>query len=122
MVFADKEPLKAMSKPWVELAHQFSFAVNFNKTGVPAVIPPHLHVTEYPDFMEKPDKPTYQSHNVIGKLFSRSERHCPAHQLCQVLYKWHASFMTLIWKWTGMKLTCPTPSTLSAITTSWETR
>ncbi|CAL1392909.1 unnamed protein product [Linum trigynum] len=68
-VFADKEPLKAMSEPWVELAHQFSFAVNFNKTGVPAVIPPHLHVKEYPDFMEKPDKPTYQSHNVIGKLF-----------------------------------------------------
>ncbi|KAB1205855.1 RNA-dependent RNA polymerase 1 [Morella rubra] len=67
--FADKEPLKAMSTPCIELAWLFSIAVDFPKTGVPAEIPPKLHVKEYPDFMEKPDKPTYESHNVIGKLF-----------------------------------------------------
>ncbi|KAK3222191.1 hypothetical protein Dsin_009216 [Dipteronia sinensis] len=68
-VFADREPLKAMSKPCLQLAEQFSIAVDFPKTGVPAEIPQHLYVKEYPDFMEKPDKPTYESHNVIGKLF-----------------------------------------------------
>ncbi|KAJ1418366.1 RNA-dependent RNA polymerase, eukaryotic-type [Sesbania bispinosa] len=68
-VFADREPLKAMSEPCIELAKLFSIAVDFPKTGVPAVIPPNLYVKEYPDFMEKPDKPTYESRNVIGKLF-----------------------------------------------------
>lgn len=68
-VFADKEPSKAMSSSCVELARLFSIAVDFPKTGIPAEIPSHLHVKEYPDFMEKPDKPTYESHNVIGKLF-----------------------------------------------------
>ncbi|XP_038721190.1 RNA-dependent RNA polymerase 1-like [Tripterygium wilfordii] len=68
-VFADKEPLKAMSEPCLELAQKFSIAVDFPKTGVPTEIPSHLHVKEYPDFMEKPDKPTYESPNVIGKLF-----------------------------------------------------
>lgn len=68
-VFADKEVGKAMSEPCIKLAKLFSTAVDFPKTGVPAVIPPELYVKEYPDFMEKPDKPTYVSDNVIGKLF-----------------------------------------------------
>uniref|UniRef100_A0A7N2L809 RNA-dependent RNA polymerase n=1 Tax=Quercus lobata TaxID=97700 RepID=A0A7N2L809_QUELO len=67
--FADKEPTKAMSNSCIELAKLFSIAVDFPKTGVPAVIPHELHVKDYPDFMEKPDKPTYISENVIGKLF-----------------------------------------------------
>ncbi|TKY69219.1 RNA-dependent RNA polymerase 1 [Spatholobus suberectus] len=68
-VFADKEPSKAMSEPCIKLAKLSSTAVDFPKTGVPAVIPPELRVKVYPDFMEKPDKSTYESHNVIGKLF-----------------------------------------------------
>ncbi|KAJ1425328.1 RNA-dependent RNA polymerase, eukaryotic-type [Sesbania bispinosa] len=58
-----------MGEPCIELAKLFSIAVDFPKTGDPAVIPPNLYVKEYPDFMEKPDKPTYESPNVIGKLF-----------------------------------------------------
>ncbi|KAJ6321895.1 hypothetical protein OIU77_011892 [Salix suchowensis] len=54
--FADKESLKAMSAPCIELARKFSIAVDFPKTGVPAEIPSHLRVKVYPDFMEKPDK------------------------------------------------------------------
>ncbi|KAK9931742.1 hypothetical protein M0R45_019007 [Rubus argutus] len=68
-VFADREPDKAMSPPCKELAKLASIAVDFKKTGVAAVIPPELYIKEYPDFMEKPDKPTYLSSNVIGKLF-----------------------------------------------------
>ncbi|KAJ9135707.1 hypothetical protein P3X46_032859 [Hevea brasiliensis] len=69
IVFADKEPSKARSKECIDLAKLSSIAVDFPKTGVPAKIPPHLRVKEYPDFMEKPDKPEYESQRVIGKLF-----------------------------------------------------
>ena len=77
-VHADKQPEKAMSRPCIELAKLFSIAVDFPKTGVPAVIPHTLHVKEYPDFMEKPDKPTYESHNVIGKLFREVREIAPS--------------------------------------------
>ncbi|XP_043696159.1 probable RNA-dependent RNA polymerase 1 [Telopea speciosissima] len=68
-VYADKEPNKAESDKCLELAKLFSIAVDFPKTGVPAEIPAKLRVNEYPDFMEKLDKPTYESPRVIGKLF-----------------------------------------------------
>ncbi|XP_010043973.2 probable RNA-dependent RNA polymerase 1 isoform X1 [Eucalyptus grandis] len=68
-VFADKEPEKACSKSCIELAELHSIAVDFPKTGVPAKLPRHLRVKEYPDFMEKSDKCTYESQNVIGKLY-----------------------------------------------------
>nr|XP_043614737.1 probable RNA-dependent RNA polymerase 1 [Erigeron canadensis]XP_043614738.1 probable RNA-dependent RNA polymerase 1 [Erigeron canadensis] len=69
-VFADREPKKAMADACVDLAKLHSIAVDFPKTGVPAEIPAHLRVNEYPDFMEKePDKTTYKSQSVIGKLF-----------------------------------------------------
>lgn len=68
-VFADKEPEKALSQRCIKLAKLFSVAVDFPKTGIPAEIPYDLRAKEYPDFMEKPDKTTYISDNVIGKLF-----------------------------------------------------
>ncbi|XP_058184040.1 probable RNA-dependent RNA polymerase 1 [Rhododendron vialii] len=68
-VFADNEPKKAMSAPCLKLAELHSIAVDFPKTGVPAEIPRELRVQTYPDFMEKPDKPTYKSKRVLGKLF-----------------------------------------------------
>ncbi|KAL6003376.1 multidrug resistance protein [Asimina triloba] len=67
--FADKELAMANSDACKELAQLFSIAVDFPKTGIPAEIPPHLHVKDYPDFMEKPNKPTYESQRVIGKLY-----------------------------------------------------
>lgn len=68
-VFADKEPKMAMSKACTELARLCSIAVDFPKTGIPAKIPEHLRAKEYPDFMEKPGKRTYESRRVLGKLF-----------------------------------------------------
>ncbi|KAK7310134.1 hypothetical protein RJT34_07433 [Clitoria ternatea] len=68
-VFADKDPEKAMSPSCIELAKLHSIAVDFAKSGMPAEIPAHLRVEEYPDFMEKPDKPSYQSNSIIGKLY-----------------------------------------------------
>ncbi|RDY14110.1 RNA-dependent RNA polymerase 1, partial [Mucuna pruriens] len=68
-VFADRDPEKAMSPACIDLAKLHSVAVDFAKSGVPAEIPPHLRVEEYPDFMGKPDKPSYQSNSIIGKLY-----------------------------------------------------
>ncbi|PON45920.1 RNA-dependent RNA polymerase-type, partial [Parasponia andersonii] len=69
IVFADKERKMAKSKQCIELAKLSSIAVDFAKTGVPAKIPHYLRAKNYPDFMEKEDKPTYESKRVIGKLF-----------------------------------------------------
>ncbi|KAF5478837.1 hypothetical protein F2P56_005366 [Juglans regia] len=69
VVFADSEPRKAMSPKCMELAKLHSIAVDFPKTGIVAEIPDYLHVKEYPDFMEKPNKKSYISKSVIGKLF-----------------------------------------------------
>uniref|UniRef100_A0A0D9VKR2 RNA-dependent RNA polymerase n=1 Tax=Leersia perrieri TaxID=77586 RepID=A0A0D9VKR2_9ORYZ len=77
VVFADKEDLKAESSPCIKLAKLFSIAVDFPKTGVPAQIPPELHVKEYPDFMEKLDKVTYESKGIIGKLYREIKKHTP---------------------------------------------
>nr|TKW41465.1 hypothetical protein SEVIR_1G318000v2 [Setaria viridis] len=80
VVFADKEHLKAESLPCIELAKLFSIAVDFPKTGVPVQIPHELHVREYPDFMEKPDKATYGPvclKGVIGKLYREIKKHTP---------------------------------------------
>lgn len=76
-VFADREPKKAYSEPCIELAKLFSIAVDFPKTGIPAEIPPNLYVSEYPDFMEKPDKSSYTSEGVIGKLFRAVKDYLP---------------------------------------------
>ncbi|EPS70289.1 hypothetical protein M569_04468, partial [Genlisea aurea] len=67
--FADRERAKARSPPCLELAKLFSVAVDFPKTGVPANIPYNLRVKEFPDFMEKSDRVSYQSENVLGKLY-----------------------------------------------------
>ncbi|KAH9613434.1 hypothetical protein KSS87_004358 [Heliosperma pusillum] len=75
--FADRQVEKAMSSQCIELAKLFSIAVDFPKTGVPAVIPQNLYVKDFPDFMEKPDKPTYESTNVIGKLFREVKERSP---------------------------------------------
>ncbi|XP_062222084.1 probable RNA-dependent RNA polymerase 1 [Phragmites australis] len=77
VVFADKEYLKAESASCIELAKLFSVAVDFPKTGVPAQIPPELHVKDYPDFMEKLDKVTYVSQGAIGKLYREIKKHTP---------------------------------------------
>ncbi|XP_059446203.1 probable RNA-dependent RNA polymerase 1 [Corylus avellana] len=68
-VFADSERDRAMSRKCIELAKLHSIAVDSPKSGVAVEIPYRLRPKRYPDFMEKPDKPTYKSQSVIGKLF-----------------------------------------------------
>ncbi|KAG7974419.1 hypothetical protein I3843_06G048900 [Carya illinoinensis] len=76
-VFADRVPHRVMSHECIELAKLYSIAINFPKTGIAAEIPPHLYIKEYPDFMEKPNKRTYRSRSVIGKLFQEVKAIAP---------------------------------------------
>ncbi|XP_056022215.1 uncharacterized protein LOC125649621 [Ostrea edulis] len=61
------------------LAKMHSDAVDFPKTGIPAKMNKDLKVDNYPDFMQKTDKPQYMSKKVLGKLF----RQCRALEQAQ---------------------------------------
>lgn len=69
LVHADREPEKARSQKCRELAELHSMAVDFAKTGAPAEMPRVLKPREFPDFMERVDKPMYISKGVLGKLY-----------------------------------------------------
>lgn len=69
LVHADREPDKARSRKCLELAELHSMAVDFAKTGAPAEMPRSLKPREFPDFMERFDKPMYVSKGVLGKLY-----------------------------------------------------
>ncbi|KAA8540846.1 hypothetical protein F0562_024809 [Nyssa sinensis] len=69
LVLADREPSKAMSPKCLQLAALHSMAVDFAKTGAPAEMPRVLKPREFPDFMERWEKPTYTSQGVLGKLY-----------------------------------------------------
>ena len=53
------------------LAGMFALAVDFPKTGFVATIPDDSKVQSYPDFMQKHHLPTYESSNIIGKMFRK---------------------------------------------------
>jgi RNA-dependent RNA polymerase len=69
VVEADLNPLGASSEKCRQLAVLACTAVDYPKTGHPAVLPRELCPQSYPDFMEKEDKPTYKSDNILGQLY-----------------------------------------------------
>ncbi|XP_077237792.1 RNA-dependent RNA polymerase 2 [Tasmannia lanceolata] len=69
LVHADREPSKAQSPKCLQLSTLHSMAVDFAKTGAPAEMPRVLKPKEYPDFLERGDRPTYASPGIIGKLY-----------------------------------------------------
>ncbi|TVT98350.1 hypothetical protein EJB05_56354 [Eragrostis curvula] len=75
LIHADRNPLKARSEECLELAGLHSMAVDFAKTGAPAGMPNYLRPREYPDFMERWEKPMYISNGPIGKLYRAALRH-----------------------------------------------
>ncbi|KAF6158078.1 hypothetical protein GIB67_014872, partial [Kingdonia uniflora] len=94
LVHADREPEKARSPKCLQLATLHSMAVDFAKTGSPAEMPRALKPREYPDFMERVEKPMYISTGVLGKLYratiSRKENDDPdfmwTKELAEVAY------------------------------------
>lgn len=69
LIHADREPEKALSAKCLQLATLHSMAVDFAKTGAPAEMPRFLKPREYPDFMERWEKPMYISEGALGKLY-----------------------------------------------------
>ncbi|TYG92043.1 hypothetical protein ES288_A12G311500v1 [Gossypium darwinii] len=69
LVHADREPDKARSENCLALATLHSMAVDFAKTGAPAEMPRALKPREFPDFMQRGNKPMYTSSGVLGKLY-----------------------------------------------------
>ncbi|CAG8473389.1 2339_t:CDS:1 [Acaulospora colombiana] len=66
---ADMAPNGAFHGQCIRLAQLHSEAVDFPKTGIPAEFPLGLRAERFPDFMEKVDKPTYESQKILGKLY-----------------------------------------------------
>ncbi|KAK8448965.1 hypothetical protein SEVIR_7G137100v4 [Setaria viridis] len=75
LIHADRNPLKARSPECLQLAALHSMAVDFAKTGAPAEMPRALRPREFPDFMERWEKPMYVSNGVLGKLYRSALRH-----------------------------------------------
>lgn len=53
----------------ITLAELHSKAVDYPKTGVPAIIPNDCRIQEWPDFMEKEEEKSYKSNKVLGRMY-----------------------------------------------------
>ncbi|KAF2752043.1 RdRP-domain-containing protein, partial [Sporormia fimetaria CBS 119925] len=76
LAHADRSPEGVKDVKCLELAALHSQAVDYPKSGVPAIMRPELNVKKWPHFMEKKHLPanrTYQSCNVLGKLYNQVE-------------------------------------------------
>lgn len=71
VVHADYHEEGAMHANCIKLAQLAAMAVDYPKTGKPAIMPSEFRSTEYPDFMQKEDVKTYQSNKILGILFRR---------------------------------------------------
>lgn len=69
LIHADREPNKAFNEKCLQLATLHSMAVDFAKTGAPAEMPRILKPREFPNFMERVEKPMYISNGALGKLY-----------------------------------------------------
>ena len=67
LVHADRKGI--FHKDCLELALLNSIAVDYPKTGKVAVLRQDLRISEYPDFMEKTNKNSYESQSILGILY-----------------------------------------------------
>ncbi|CAI2178873.1 1603_t:CDS:2 [Funneliformis geosporum] len=70
---ADASESGAFHGQCIRLAQLHSEAVDFPKTGRPAIFPPELRARSFPDFMEKSDKNSYESKKVLGIMYRSIE-------------------------------------------------
>ncbi|KAI9207883.1 RNA dependent RNA polymerase-domain-containing protein [Polychytrium aggregatum] len=68
---ADQNPVGALCQDCIELAELHSTAVDFGKTGVPAIVRKSLLPQKYPDFMSKPASKSYVSNRFLGRAYRR---------------------------------------------------
>jgi RNA-dependent RNA polymerase len=69
VVKADLSPEGALDEGCLALAELAAKAVDYPKTGIPAMMPFQLRPREYPHFMEKDESITYESSKIIGSLY-----------------------------------------------------
>jgi len=72
--WADISSQGVMDQNCLRLAQLHSEAVDYPKTGVPAVLAEDLRVKKYPHWCEKPEHMTYKSKKIVGKLYDEVER------------------------------------------------
>ena len=71
LAYADGQENGIFSQECLKLAEMHSDAVDFPKTGFHVKITPDLRPRQYPHYMLKRDKPSYQSEHVIGLLYDQ---------------------------------------------------
>lgn len=69
--YADQLEDGAMNLRCLELAQLHSQAVDYAKTGVPALMPHRLTPKEWPHWMERPNKRTYRSRTALGQIYDK---------------------------------------------------
>ncbi|KFY18653.1 hypothetical protein V493_08438 [Pseudogymnoascus sp. VKM F-4281 (FW-2241)] len=77
LALSDQLDLSVRDPRCLELAALHSKAVDFVKSGIPAVMPKHLRPRKWPHFMEKKHKPKeqiYVSERILGQLYDKVER------------------------------------------------
>ncbi|CAK7236296.1 hypothetical protein SCUCBS95973_009559 [Sporothrix curviconia] len=67
--FADQLEDSAMNPRCLELAQLHSQAVDYAKTGVPALMPHRLSPKEWPHWMGRVKKRNYRSHTALGQIY-----------------------------------------------------
>ncbi|KAI9885653.1 MAG: hypothetical protein M1823_002522 [Watsoniomyces obsoletus] len=71
---ADQRPMGVKDQKCLQLAALHSKAVDYVKTGQPAVMPRELAPRQYPHFMENKYRTKYHSVRVLGQLYDQVER------------------------------------------------
>ncbi|KAG6550167.1 hypothetical protein Mapa_008124 [Marchantia paleacea] len=71
VVHADRSDSGALDEKCLILAELAATAVDYPKTGKPAVMPHELSPKQYPDFMGKDASESYKSQNVLGILYRK---------------------------------------------------
>ena len=75
--WADQQPDGVKDEKCIRLAHLHSAAVDYAKTGRPAVMSSDLRIMRWPHWAENrynPNRRTYHSHRVIGQLYDCVQR------------------------------------------------
>ena len=72
--WADMSSRGVMDPNCLRLAQLHSEAVDYPKTGVPAVLTEDLRIKKYPHWCEKPEYMTYHSKKIVGKLYDEVKR------------------------------------------------
>ena len=75
--WADARPDGVKDPKCLELANLHSTAVDYMKTGVPAKLPRHLRITQWPhwaDAKNKSKSKIYTSRKILGRLYDKVQR------------------------------------------------